>query len=145
MVVSVTRLHVRRWWFLPRFLIHVRRSRRQAQGSTGFVDGALALEPPLGFWTFTVWTSEEAMRAFRNAAAHMRAMPRLLEWCDEASYVHWQQDDASVPTPVAAFERLRDGGKLSKVNHASAAHAGGKTTADTPPKVGAALRPRHVG
>jgi hypothetical protein len=94
----------------------------------GFLSGALALEPPLGFWTFTVWTDEKRMRAFRNSDPHMKPMPRLLHWCDGASYTHWLQDDASVPTPAVAFERLRDSGKLSKVNHPAGTHAAGRTT-----------------
>jgi hypothetical protein len=143
MIVSVTRLHTRRWPFLLPFAINVWRSARQAQRSAGYVDGALALEPPLGFWTFTVWIDEQAMRAFRKTAPHMKAMPRLLHWCDEASYVHWQQDDASVPTPAVAFEQLRIGGKLSKVNHPSAAHAAARTTGNAEPKPTLALRPRR--
>jgi len=145
MIVAVTRLHVRRWRFLPTFAVDVWRIRRQAQLSAGFLGGTLAGEPPFGFWTFTVWTDERAMRAFRGAAPHVKTMPRLLHWCDEASYVHWQQDDASVPTPAVAFERLRDSGKLSKVRHPSAAHAAGKTTADAKPKpAGGTLRPRLI-
>jgi hypothetical protein len=144
MMVSITRLHTRRWRFLLPFAINVWRSVRQAQRSPGFLKGTLALEPPLGFWTFTVWNDEHAMRAFRNSGRHMKAMPRLLDWCDEASYVHWQQSDASVPTRAVAFERLRDGGKLSKVNHPSAAHAAGRMTGTAEPRAALALQPRRA-
>jgi hypothetical protein len=67
------------------------------------------------------------MRRFRNAGDHLKAMTRLVDWCDEASYAHWQQDDSSVPSATVAFERLRDAGKLSKVRHPSAAHTSGQT------------------
>jgi hypothetical protein len=93
MIVVVTRLHVRWWRFLPSFAVHVWRIRRQAQLSAGFLGGALAGELPRGFWTFSVWTDEPAMRAFQTAAPHVNTMSRLRHWCDEASYVHWQQDD----------------------------------------------------
>src|SRR5947209_2033210 len=136
MFVSITRLHVRKWWFLAPFALHTTRSMRQVQSSTGFLGGRLAPEPLLGFWTITVWTDEEAMRRFRNSAAHLKAMPHLLEWCDESSYVHWHQDDSSVPTAAVAFERLRDGGKLSKVRYQSAAHASGKTAPGKVPNDG---------
>ena len=145
MIVVVTRLHVRWWRFLPSFVVHVWRIRRQAQLSAGFLGGALAGELPRGFWTFTVWTDEPAMRAFQTAVPHVNTMSRLPHWCDEASYVHWQQDNASLPTPAAALERMRDGGNLSKVNHPSVSHAAGKTTADVEPKLaGLAMRPRHI-
>jgi hypothetical protein len=141
MIASVTRLHVARWRFLFPFAINAWRSAGQAQRSAGFLGGALALEPPLGFWTFTVWADEKSMRAFRNSDPHMQAMPRLLQWCDGASYTHWLQDDTSVPTAAVAFERLRDSGKLSKVNHPNAAHAAGRTTEDAEPRAALPLRP----
>lgn len=145
MIVVVTRLHVRWWRFLPSFVVHVWRIRRQAQLSAGFLGGALAGELPRGFWTFTVWTDEPTMRAFQTSAPHVNTMSRLPHWCDEASYVYWQQDDASLPTPAAALERMRDGGNLSKVDHPSAAHAAGKTTADVESKLaGLAMLPRHI-
>jgi hypothetical protein len=143
--VSVTRLHVRTWRFLPSFLVYTFRSRRQVEVSAGFLGGRLATEFPFGFWTITVWADEQAMREFRNTADHLKAMPRLLDWCDEASYAHWQQDDASVPSAAVAFERLRDTGKLSKVRHPSAAHTSGKTApcgeAKPGPELGKPLNP----
>ncbi len=109
------------------------------QRQEGFLGGDLAPEPPRGFWTVTVWADEKAMRAFRNSGDHMKAMPRLLDWCDEASYIHWQQEDDAVPTLAVAFERLRDSGKLSKVRHPSAAHLSGKTAPCGAPKPGLRL------
>jgi hypothetical protein len=99
------------------------------------------LEPPLGFWTVTVWADEQAMGRFRNAGSHLKAMPRLLDWCDEASYTHWEQDDSSVPSSTVLFERLRDTGKLSKVRYPSPAHASGKTVSLMEPNLGRYLRP----
>jgi hypothetical protein len=116
----------------------------QAQRSAGFLGGRVAPEPPLGFWTFTVWADGESMRRFRNTAAHLKAMPRLLDWCDEASYVHWEQENSEVPTPKVAFERLRDAGHLSKVRHPSPAHIAGKTAPYGVPKAGADMEPRKA-
>jgi hypothetical protein len=140
--VSVTRLHVRKWRFLPSFVIDALRSRRQVELSAGLLGGRFATEFPFGFWTITVWADEQAMRRFRNAGDHLKAMTRLLDWCDEASYAHWQQEDSSVPSATVAFERLRDVGKLSKVRHPSAAHTFGKTAPRGEPKSGPELRPR---
>jgi hypothetical protein len=141
MCVSVTRLHVRRWRFLLLFVVQTYRSMRQARSSVGFLGGQLAGEPLFGFWTITVWTDERAMRGFRDTAAHLKAMLRLLDWCDEASYAHWQQQDSSLPTVETAFERVRDTGNLSKVRFPSAGHAAGRTVANAPPKPGPLVRP----
>jgi hypothetical protein len=91
-------------------------------------DGAFA------FWTSTVWQNLEAMRAFRNSGAHLKAMPKLLRWCDEASFVHWEQGDARVPDISAAFDRLLREGKLSKVLKPSARHQAGHTVSDARPR-----------
>jgi len=144
MFVSVTRLRIRRWWFLPAFAIHAVRSRRQLKSSPGFVCGSLAPEPWFAFWTATVWTDEKSMKAFRNSGAHLKAMPRLSRLCDEASYVHWQQDDETIPTSAAMFERLRDTGKLSKVLHPSVAHSTGQKTGTAEPRSVGSFRPSRV-
>jgi hypothetical protein len=137
--VSITRLRVRHWRFLPGFAFHAWRSTRQARSAPGFRAGALANGPGLAFWTITAWDDEAALRAYRNSGAHRRAMPRLLDWCDEASYVHWQQDDATLPTPEAAFARLRDDGKLSKVRRPSPAHAAGDRAGAVAPRPAGAI------
>lgn len=144
MFVSVTRLHLRRWWYLPAFALHALRSRRQVRGSPGFVRGGLAGEPWLGFWTITIWADERSMKGFRNSAAHLKAMPRLSHWCDEASYVHWEQDGDAIPTAQAAFERLGSVGKLSKVRHPTAGHAAGRKTGNSAPLPPGEFGPRRL-
>ena len=74
------------------------------------------------FWTSTSWQSPESMKAFMHAAPHGPAMRRLLEWCDEASLVHWPQDDPELPDWAEAHRRLESEGRPSKVHHPSAAH-----------------------
>jgi hypothetical protein len=88
--------------------------------------GRLMLEAHWAFWTATVWESEEAMRAFRSSGAHMKAMPKLLDWCDEASYVHWEQEGAELPSWAEAHRRMVAEGKLSKVKNPSAAQSARK-------------------
>jgi hypothetical protein len=143
-LVSVTRLHLSGWRYVPGFIIYTVRSVRQVRRSRGFRAGFLAGDAQRGSWTVTLWDSEEDMRAFRNAAAHLAAMPRLLTWCDEASYTHWEvgADAAALPTAEEAYARLRDEGKTSKVRHPSLAHRNGRTVSDSAPRVAKFLHPR---
>jgi uncharacterized protein DUF3291 len=120
-LISVTRLRVRSVFYLPQFFWHTFKVQSQAKRASGMLGGRLMLEAHSVFWTATVWESEAAMRAFRSSGAHMKAMPKLLDWCDEASYVHWDQEHADLPTWAEAHRRMAAYGKLSKVLNPSAA------------------------
>jgi len=81
------------------------------------------------------------MRAYRNGAAHLKAMPKLMASCDEAAVVHWTSDTNDVPQPPEVAERMRQG-RTSKLRHPSAAHTAGNTWPDGKvPLKGPVLRP----
>lgn len=121
--VSVTRLRIRSWRYLPAFLYFTLLSLVQAKRADGNCGTSLKRDAHLVFWTVTVWRDEHAMRAFRNRGAHQRAMPKLREWCDEATYAHWAQDSSEPPELATAFERLVGEGIVSRVKHPSPDHA----------------------
>jgi hypothetical protein len=121
--LSLTRLKLRSIRFLPAFAIHTSRSLSQVKKAPGFLDGSLLPEKGWIFWTMTAWDSEESMRRFMTSGAHKKAMPRLLDWCDEASVAHWTQPDAALPTWKDAAERMRTTGRASKVRNPSPQHA----------------------
>ena len=121
-LVSITRLRVRSWRYLPAFVIYALRSARQANRSGGSIGVSIMRENRNTFWTRTVWENEGAMRSFMLSGVHRRVMPRLLEWCDEASIVHWLQESAELPSWDEAHRRMQQEGRRSKVNHPSAAH-----------------------
>ena len=123
-LISVTRLRLRSPRFLPAFAWHTFASARQVRRAPGFLGGWLAGEAGLGgSWTITAWRDEAAMRAFRSAGAHMKAMPKLLHWCDEASVLHWEQETAMLPEMPEARRRMVAEGRISKVLHPSPTHA----------------------
>ena len=130
--ISLTRLKIRSWRFMPAFLWYAFRSSRQAQRAEGFLDGKLVVDARNTFWTVTAWTSEAAMRAYRAQGPHLGAMSKLAHWCDEASVAHWQQENVSLPSPEEAFRRMAEGGRPSRVDHPSADHTNGRIA---PPKV----------
>lgn len=121
-VVSVTRLRVRSWRFLPMFAWYAFRSGREASKAEGNIGAQVLNDRNRAFWTATVWTSETAMKKFMLDGAHREAMPKLLGWCDEAALVRWAQENSELPTWAEAHARLQSVGRRSKVNHPSAAH-----------------------
>ena len=121
--VSITRLKVRSIRFLPSFVLYTYRSLRQVRGSSGFQGGGLLAHRSWTFWTMTAWDNHESMRRFMTAGAHKAAMLGLLDWCDEASVVHWDQPDAALPSWSEADQRMRASGRASKVRNPSPQHA----------------------
>jgi Domain of unknown function (DUF3291) len=120
--ISLTRLRLRSIRFLPVFVVYTLRARAQATRAAGFQGGALLLDRSWTFWTMTAWADEASMRAYRNTGSHMAAMPRLLNWCDEASVAHWLQPDTTLPSWLEADKKMREIGRTSKVKHPSPHH-----------------------
>ena len=130
-LVSITRLRIRRWWFLPQFALASLRSAKQATTADGNLAVALLRDRRSTFWTATSWTSESAMKGFMHATPHGPVMRKLLDWCDEASLVHWTQDSAELPAWNEAHRRLEREGRPSKVSRPSEAHTAHRFPAPT--------------
>jgi hypothetical protein len=117
---SITRLRLRSFFTLPAFLRDAQASANQAGRSTGFISGALLPEGRMVFWTRTAWESEEAMKAYRDSEAHRAVMPKLVDWCDEASVAHWQGEPVSDWGEI--YQRMLAEGRLSRVRRPTEAH-----------------------
>ena len=114
--VSITRLRVRSWRYLPAFVIQSFRTARQAKVAAGSLGVSVLRDADRAFWTRTVWRDEAAMRSFMRSGVHRRVMARLPEWCDEAALVHWAQDNSEPPSWPEAHRRLQGEGRRSRVN-----------------------------
>jgi hypothetical protein len=75
---------------------------------------------------------EDAMRAFMLSGPHQRAMPKLFNWCDEASVIHWNQETAELPSWSEAHRRMVEDGRQSRVRHPSDSQRAKRIT---PPRV----------
>jgi hypothetical protein len=122
MLASVTRLRVRSVRYIPAFVWETFLAQRQVVHAPGFLGGRLLIDEGRTFWTLTVWETEQTMKAFRGSEPHAKVMPRLVEWCNEASYAHWIANGTAVPSWPEAYEQLVDGGRLSRVAHPSPSH-----------------------
>ncbi len=117
---SITRLRLRSVFSLPAFARASRAISAQAAVSEGFLCGAVLAEGWMVFWTRTSWESEAAMKAFRDSDVHRDAMPKLLDWCDEALVAHWEGEPDADWSHLHA--RMARAGRKSKVKHPSKAH-----------------------
>jgi hypothetical protein len=121
-IVSITRLRVRSWRYLPAFSFQTLRIALQAARADGSLEVRMLRDRHNTFWTGTSWSSEASMKAFMLAPPHGPTMRRLLEWCDEAALVHWTEAEAQLPSWLEAHRRIQQEGRPSKVRHPSAAH-----------------------
>lgn len=138
--ISLTRLRIRSLRFLPLFSVYLLTTLRQVKRAQGFRRGALLADRHWTFWTLTAWDNQESMRNYIVAGSHKKAMPRLLDWCDEASVAHWTQQEEELPSWMEADRRMRESGRASKVRHPSSRHA--SLTYETPRTTGTApIRP----
>ncbi|GJE42143.1 DUF3291 domain-containing protein [Methylobacterium soli] len=139
-LISITRLRIRSIRFLPGFALLALRTRNQVLRAPGFTGGSILNDRSWVFWTMTAWDEEASMRRYVTGGAHRVAMPRLVEWCDEASIVHWTQPDAALPSWAEADRRMRANGRPSRLRHPSPDHA---TLGYRPPRLTGAgpLRP----
>ena len=53
------------------------------------------------------------------AEPHRSTMDRIDEWCDEATFVNWQQTEVSLPDWDVAYERLLSDGHVVDLRDAS--------------------------
>ena len=127
-LVSVTRLRLRSARYLIPFMIHVLMSSRQARRSRGNLGVKLLRDANRAFWTLTAWQADEDMRSFMMAGSHRRAMPKLLNWCDEASVAHWKQDGFELPDWNQAHRQMVEQGRPSKVRFPSGDHLARRIT-----------------
>jgi len=131
-VVSVTRLRLRSGWFMPAFVFYSLKVAFQSKRAEGCLGTALRKHGG-AFWTVTLWRDEAAMRAFMLSGAHRKAMPHLVNWCDEAATARYDATTETLPCWEDAEARMHHTGRVSPVKHPSSAHHAGKTLGEHGP------------
>jgi antibiotic biosynthesis monooxygenase len=106
MHVSVGRIQLKPDTNRLRFLWHGTLAYLQARRAEGIVHTSVHREDPRTFWNMTVWTSSEAMLAYRNSGSHLRIMRISETLASRIEFRHWQAE--LVPSWYAAMQRLTD-------------------------------------
>jgi hypothetical protein len=120
--ISSTRLRLKSIFLLPSFMKANEASINQLKITSGFIGGIELIDRKLTFWTITMWDTDKNMLEFRNSPAHRKAMQKLPIWCNEASYLHWIQEEDKLPEWKIIFDKMIAEGKISKVRNPSPIH-----------------------
>jgi hypothetical protein len=131
-VIVVTRLRLKNQALFDEFFASAVAVVEQAQESDGNLGADVLADANNTFWTRTAWRERKAMHAFVGAEPHRHTMSRLGDWCDEATFVDWEQGSADLPDWQASHVRLVTEGQVADLTEPSAAHH----TRDFPAPVG---------
>jgi len=122
-IIAVTRLRLRDVSFQDDFFNAALASLEQAKTADGATGSDAFADAGNVWWTVTAWCDRAAMASFVGSEPHASILGHLDEWCDEASFVDWEQDGADLPDWHTSYERLVADGTSSPLTHGTAANA----------------------
>ena len=93
-VIVVTRLRLRDPSFFDQFFSSAVAVVEQATNSPGNLGADVLAEANHTYWTRTAWRDRDVMQAFVGTEPHRSTMDRIDKWCDEATFVDWEEDSA---------------------------------------------------
>jgi hypothetical protein len=89
------------------------------------------------WWSVSSWQDRGVMVAFVGNRPHRSIMDRLDSYCDEATFVDWEQDSPELPDWQTSHRHLVADGQAAELTHPSDAN---QTRAFPPPVVPAGPR-----
>jgi hypothetical protein len=108
--VSITRLRVRRWRYLPHFLFQSIRAARQAKRASGSIAVSILRDADRAFWTRTVWRVVAAIIAVASSplsGKEHRSREVTREFQREHPYVLQVAEPAAVAPAIARITSSR--------------------------------------
>ena len=121
-VIVVTRLRLRDPAFFGEFFASAVAVVEQAQATHGNLSADVLAEANNTYWTRTAWQARAEMDSFVGSEPHLSTMGRIDDWCDEATFVDWEQPDAGVLDWQDGYRRLVATGQAASLTHGTAAH-----------------------
>ena len=121
-VIVVTRLRLRDPAILDEFFASAVAVAEQAQNAGGNLGADVLAEANNTYWTRTAWQERGSMDAFVGSEPHLSTMGRLDDWCDEATFVDWEQPGGDLPDWRTGHGRLIAEGQAASLTQPSAAH-----------------------
>jgi quinol monooxygenase YgiN len=129
-VIVVTRLRLKDPALLDEFFTAAVSAIEQAQKSDGNLGADALADAGNAWWSVSAWTGRRQMQAFVDAEPHAGISTRLDHFCDEATFVDWEQDSPHLPDWQTSWRHLTADGKVAELTHPSDAN---QTRAFPPP------------
>jgi quinol monooxygenase YgiN len=129
-VIVVTRLRLKDPALLDEFFTAAVSAIEQAQKSDGNLGADALADAGNAWWSVSAWTGRRQMQAFVDAEPHAGISTRLDHFCDEATFVDWEQGSPHLPDWQTSWRHLTADGKVAELTHPSDAN---QTRAFPPP------------
>ena len=121
-VIVVTRLRLRDPALLDEFFTDAVAAIEQAQQADGNLGADALADANNAWWSVSSWQDRGRMQAFVDSQPHLGISGRLDHYCDEATFVDWEQDSPGLPDGPTSWRHLTADGKVAELTHPSAAN-----------------------
>jgi quinol monooxygenase YgiN len=129
-VIVVTRLRLKDPAILDEFFTAAVAAIEQAQRSDGNLGADALADANNAWWSVSAWTERRPMQAFVDSEPHLNISKRLDHFCDEATFVDWEQASPDLPDWQTSWRHLTADGKVAELTQPSRAN---QTRAFPPP------------
>ena len=96
-VIVVTRLRLSDPALFDEFFAAAVAVTEQAKNSDGNLGADVLADANNVYWTRTAWRARGPMQAFVGSEPHLATMARIDDWCDEATFIDWEQAGPACP------------------------------------------------
>jgi quinol monooxygenase YgiN len=121
-VIVVTRLRLKDPALLDEFFTDAVAAIEQAQKAEGNLGADALADANNAWWTVSAWQDRRLMQSFVNGQPHLGISARLDHYCDEATFVDWEQASPDLPDWQTNWRHLTADGKAAELTHPSAAN-----------------------
>src|SRR5215469_3999877 len=121
-VIVVTRLRLKDPALLNEFFTDAVAAIEQAQKSEGNLGADALADANNAWWSVSSWADRGPTQAFVNSEPHLGISARLDHYCDEATFVDWEQDSPDLPDWQTSWRHLTADGQVAELTDPSAAN-----------------------
>jgi quinol monooxygenase YgiN len=121
-VIVVTRLRLKDPAVLDEFFTHAVAVLEQAMKSEGNLGADALAEASNTWWSVSAWQDRARMQSYVNTEPHLSTMGLLDDFCDEATFVDWEQDAPDLPDWQTSWRHLVADGQSATLTDQSDAN-----------------------
>jgi hypothetical protein len=121
-VIVITRLRLKDPALQDEFFTDAVAAIEHAQKAEGNLGTDALADADNAWWTVTAWREPRLMHTYVRGDPHRGIMAHLDHFCDEATFVDWEQDHPDLPDWQTSWRHLVADGTAGRLTSPSAAH-----------------------